>query len=103
LGQKKDSTPILHFIWRSLNDAQETLGQKRDSTLILYFIWRSLNDALMTNGHRARVIPGIDDTCMLCNNGVESVAHILLHCPSVTDVWCHNNIDFHIMVDDDVG
>ena len=58
---------------------------------------------LMTNGCRARVIPWVDGTYPLCNNGVESVSQLLLHCLSVTGIWYHNNIDFHIMTDEDAG
>jgi len=46
------------------------------------------------NGHQARVISGVDGTCLLCNNGVEFVSHL---------IWCHDNIDFYITMDDDVG
>ena len=57
----------------------------------------------MTNGSRAQVITGVDATCPLCNNDVESISHLLLHCPSVTDVWYHDNIDFKITTDDDIS
>ena len=57
----------------------------------------------MTNGRRARVLIGVDGTCKLCNDGVESASHLLFHCLSVKDVRCHGNIDFNIMADDVVG
>ena len=40
---------------------------------------------------------------MLYNNSIESLSYLLLLCPSVTYVWCRDNIDFHITTDDDIG
>ena len=74
-------------------------AKKEIQPWIFHFIWRSLNDALMTNDRRARVLSGINGTCPLCNNGVELASYLLLHYPSVKDVWCHGNIDFKIMAD----
>ena len=80
------------------------LWSRKDIQLrVLHFVWRFLNDALTTNARRARVIPGVDGTCPLCNAEPETITHLLLHCPTVKGIWNSPGYHFDIADGEDIS
>ncbi|KAL4295874.1 hypothetical protein GQ457_12G003750 [Hibiscus cannabinus] len=54
---------------------------------IRVFVWLVFHRRLLTNDERARRHLTSSDRCSICNNGTETMDHVLRLCPSVRQVW----------------
>ena len=50
-------------------------------------MWLSFHDRLLTTNNLANRSICFSSSCMLCEVHLETLAHILLHCPFTMDLW----------------
>ena len=73
---------------------------------IAFLVWRSLKNRLPTKDNllkRDVIDVNSDQTCVLCNNYIESALHLFLPCEVVTNLWLspsfsvalHENLEGH--------
>ncbi|GKV09536.1 hypothetical protein SLEP1_g21022 [Rubroshorea leprosula] len=52
-----------------------------------FISWLAILDRLTTKARQKKWSPNIDDTCVLCNNGSETVEHLFFKCTYAKCVW----------------
>ncbi|GKV49366.1 hypothetical protein SLEP1_g56121 [Rubroshorea leprosula] len=52
-----------------------------------FISWLAILDRLTTKARQKKWSPNIDDTCVLCNNGSETVEHLFFKCSYAKCVW----------------
>jgi hypothetical protein len=75
------------FIGLSSIAGAKTLWKTRAPGKCKFFGWLALRDRCWTAERRKRHGLQQDDTCMLCNQEVESISHLLVGCSFSRQVW----------------
>ena len=66
---------------------EENKWKTKTSPKLRHFLWRVLSGALAVKSQlRSWGIP-LNTTCSVCNQGSESVCHVLFHCTTAQEVW----------------
>lgn len=79
LSAESSNYSYANMVWKSLTPPK--------SELLLWFLVvgrLSTKDRIL----RLNIRQGIDATCVLCNEGVETINHLFCHCPFTWKVWC---------------
>jgi len=60
------------------------------------FLWRLASNILPTRCNLSKKGISLDQTCPLCNYGMEDSNHLFLHCPAAKAVWFSSPLGIHI-------
>lgn len=63
------------------------LARTRAPPKVKFFAWLALMGRVWTNERRHRHQLESDDTCSFCAQQLETIHHLLLHCPFSKEVW----------------
>lgn len=54
---------------------------------IQHFIWRSCLEKILVGDKLRKRCIEVDETCMMCGEGKETVEHVMFHCKSAKKIW----------------
>ncbi|GKV51281.1 hypothetical protein SLEP1_g57948 [Rubroshorea leprosula] len=76
IRSKQSSVPWHRLVWFSRQIPKHS-----------FISWLAILDRLTTKARQKKWSPNIDDTCVLCNNGSETVEHLFFKCSYAKCVW----------------
>lgn len=94
----------IKFLYNSINSTGadnmdwSKIRNMKVTPVVKMFVWKAAHSILPNNMRVTAILPNINASCKLCNNGDESLTHLFLQCNFVSQVWMHLNFDMRYVV-----